>query len=140
MLRQRIWAANNMEWDIIYEDLKKKHWFILLFLSSISYFTLSHSNTLGVIIGGLVSIVNLMFLQRTVKKAFGTDLRRKSRKISIFLNYYFRLLALGIIIFILLKYRLIHPVGLIIGLSTLVATITVICISFALKTGDGRHN
>jgi hypothetical protein len=125
-----------MEWDIVYEDLKKKHWIVLLLLSSISFFTLSHSNTLGVIIGGLVGILNLMFLQHTLKKAFGADLRRKSRKISIFINYYFRLLALGIIIFILLKYRLIHPVGLIMGLSTIVAAITFIGINIALKTGD----
>ena len=140
MLRQRTWAANNMEWDIIYEDLKKKHWIALLFVSSVSFFTLSHSNTLGVIIGGLTSIVNLLFLQHTLKKAFDTDFKRKGRKISIFINYYFRLLALGIFIFILLKYRLVHPVGLMIGLSTIVVAITAIGISFAMKAGCGGHN
>jgi small-conductance mechanosensitive channel len=127
-----------MEWEVIYEDLKKKHWIILLFVSSVSFFTLSHSHTLGVIIGGLVSIVNLLFLQHTLKKAFDTTFRRKSRKISIFINYYFRLLLLGIIIFILLKYKLVHPVGLVIGLSTIVAAITFIGISIAFKAG-GRE-
>jgi hypothetical protein len=125
-----------MEWEIIYEDLKKKHWIVLLFVSSVSFFALSNSQTLGIIIGGLTSIANLMFMQHTIKKAFGTDFRRKSRKISIFLNYYFRLLALGIIIFILLKYKLVHPVGLVVGFSTLVMAITVIGIKIAIKTGN----
>ncbi len=127
-----------MEWELIYEELKKKHWIILLLLSSVSFFILSPSHTLGIIAGGLTSITNLMFMQHTIKRAFGTDFRRKSRKVSIFLKYYFRLLALGIIIFILLKYKLVHPVGLVIGFSTLVVAITVVGVKIAMRTG-GRE-
>lgn len=127
-----------MEWNLIYEDLKKKNWIILLLFSSISFFTLSPSSTLGIIVGGLVSTANFIFLQRTLKKAFGTDFRRNARKISIFINYYFRLLILGIIIFILLKYQLVTPVGLIIGLSTIVVAIAFlgICRAFKAKGGE----
>ena len=127
-----------MEWDIIYEDLKAKNWIILLLFSSISFFTLSHSFTLGIIVGGLVTTANFIFLQRTLKKAFGTDFRRKSGKISIFLNYYFRLLGLGLIIFILLKYHWVHPVGLTIGLSTIVAAIAFVGILLAFRTKGGE--
>jgi hypothetical protein len=127
-----------MEWEPIYEELKRKQLIVLLFLSSISYFIMSHSFTLGIIVGGITSIFNLMFLQHTVKNAFGTDFRLKSRKVSIFSKYYFRLLALGIIIFIVLKYKLAHPVGLVIGFSTLVVAVTITGIKVAIKTG-GRE-
>ncbi len=122
-----------MEWDVIYEDLKTKNWIIIILFSSISFFTLSHSCTLGIIVGGLVTTANFIFLQRTLKKAFGTDFRRKTKKISIFLKYYFRLLILGIIIFILLKYQLVAPVGLVIGLSTVVVAIAFLGICMAFK-------
>ena len=122
-----------MEWDVIYEDLKTKNWIIIILFSSISFFTLSHSCTLGIIVGGLVTTANFIFLQRTLKKAFGTDFRRKAKKISIFLKYYFRLLILGIIIFILLKYQLVAPVGLVIGLSTVVVAIAFLGICMAFK-------
>jgi hypothetical protein len=127
-----------MEWEILYEELKKKQLIIMLLLSSISCFILGHSHTSGIIVGGLISFANLMFLQHTVKKAFGTDFRQKSGKISIFLKYYFRLLALGIILFIVLRYKLVHPVGLVIGFSTLVIAITIIGIKAAIKAG-GRE-
>ncbi|NLD35800.1 MAG: ATP synthase subunit I [Desulfatiglans sp.] len=128
-----------MEWDIFYEDLKKKYWVVFLLISSVSFFTLSPSHTLGVIAGGMVSIANFMFLQHTFKKAFGTDFKRKARKISIFIYYYFRLSVLGVIIFILLKHKLVHPVGLIIGLSTVVIAITVAGVIMAIKTGGRGH-
>jgi len=127
-----------MEWTIIYEDLKKKNWFIILLFSSISFFTFSHSFTLGIIVGGLVTTANFIFLQRTLRKAFGTDFRRKNGKTSIFLFYYFRLLVLGLIIFILLKYHWVHPVGLAIGLSTVVVAIAFVGISIAFKTKGGE--
>ncbi len=67
-----------------------------------------------------------MFLQHTFKRPLAQTFKRKSRKISIFLYYYFRLSVLGVVIFILLKHKLVHPVGLIIGLSTVVIAITVV--------------
>ncbi|MBN1904631.1 MAG: ATP synthase subunit I [Deltaproteobacteria bacterium] len=124
-----------MEWEIFYEDLKKKYWIVFLLISSVSLFTLSPSHTLGVIAGSMVSMANFMFLQHAFKKVFGTDFKRKTRKISIFLYYYFRLSVLGVIIFILLKHKLVHPVGLIIGLSTVVISITVVGVIMAIKTG-----
>ncbi len=128
-----------MEWETFYEDLKKKYWIIFLFISSLSFFTLSPSHTLGVIAGGMASIANFMFLQHTFKKAFGTDFRCKVRKVSIFLYYYFRLLALGLIIFFLLKHKLVHPVGLVIGLSTIVIAITVVGIIMAIRISSRGH-
>lgn len=127
-----------MEWNSVYEDLKIKNWIVILLFSSISFFTLSHSFTLGIIVGGFISTANFFFLQRALKKAFGADFRRKNRKIAIFFNYYFRLLILGIIIFIILKYKLLDPVGLTIGLSTIVVAIALVGISIAFKTKGGE--
>ena len=127
-----------MEWKIIYEDLRIKNWIIIFIFSSISFFILNHSYTLGIIVGGLITTANFNFLQRTLKKAFGTDFKRKNGKILVFFYYYFRLLVLGIIIFVILKYRWVHPVGLAIGLSTIVIAIALVGISIAFKTKGGE--
>ncbi len=129
-----------MEWELIYGDLKKINLVVLLVLSSIGYFILNNFQTLGIIAGGVTSIANFMALQHTLKKAFGSDFRKRKRKAAVFLNYYFRLLVLGLIIFFLLKYQLVHPVGLTIGLSTSVIAIFILGICMALRQKAGRHN
>ncbi len=130
--------VSKMDWDLIYEDLKKKNWIILLFFSSISYFSLTPSHTLGILTGGIVSIMNFRYMQHTLKNFFGRDFKCNSRKISVFLHYYFRIFVLGISIFFLLKYQLVNPIGLVLGLSTVVVSIIITGISEAFKTNGGE--
>jgi len=127
-----------MNWETIYEELKVKSWFVLLIFSSISYFILSPAATLGVITGGILIIANFHIFQFTLGKAFGNNGQLKTRRVLIYINYYFRLLALGVIIFILLRKGWVDPVGLIIGLSTVVAAIAFLGVSMALKTKGGE--
>ena len=122
-----------MDWEIIYEDLKANNWIILLILSSISYFLLSPAQTLGTILGGLIIIANFKVFQHTIRKAFSSDGVLKGRRLSIIAKYYFRLLILGIIIFFLISKGLVDPVGLAIGLSTIVISVLVLGISLALR-------
>ncbi|MFC1869279.1 ATP synthase subunit I [Thermodesulfobacteriota bacterium] len=123
-----------MDWKIIYEDLKAQNWIILLILSSISYFLLSPSQTLGTILGGFLIIANFKVFQHTIRKAFSPDGLLMSKKISIIAKYYFRLLVLGAIIFVLINEGLVDPIGLAIGLSTVVISIVFTGISMAFNT------
>lgn len=123
-----------MYWEIVYKDLKILNWIILLILSLSSYILLSPEQTLGTIIGGLLIITNFKVLQHSIRRIFNNTDFKKINKTSIILKYYIRLIILGFIIFLLLMKGWINPVGLAIGLSTLVISITILGIGMVLKT------
>jgi hypothetical protein len=78
--------------------------------------------TRGIIFGGLIVTINFHLLYRTLKKAL-TPPKLSSHNV-VLVKYYLRFIASGIIIFGLLKGRLVDPIGLLIGLSVVVASIT----------------
>ena len=123
-----------MYWEIVYKDLKILNWIILLILSLSSYILLSPEQTLGTIIGGLLIIANFNVFQHSIRRIFNSTDFKKINKTSIILKYYIRLITLGFIIFLLLMKGWINPVGLAIGLSTLVISITILGIGMVLKT------
>ncbi|MFH1349967.1 MAG: ATP synthase subunit I [Pseudomonadota bacterium] len=120
---------NQMDWQIVYRDIKALNWITLLILSSLSFFLMSPSHTSGIILGGLIIIANFGLFQHTIHCAFSPEGVMRVRGMSIIAKYYFRLLALGVIIFFLISFKWIHPVGLAIGLSTVVISI----VSFGIK-------
>jgi hypothetical protein len=122
-----------MDWKTIYKELKMRSWFILLVLSSLSYFLSRPAQTLGVILGGLIIMVNFGLLQHTICGVFSPQGTMTRTKISIILKYYLRLLALGMIIYILITRALVDPIGLAIGLSTVVFSIVSLGIDRARK-------
>ena len=127
-----------MDWYIIYEDLKKRSWMTLLILASASYFCFSGTLTLGVIVGGLIIIANFKIFQHTICSAFSSDGVMSRKKISIIVKYYLRLLALGIVIYFLIKKGWVDPIGLAVGLSTVVVSIVTFGINRILKKSTGE--
>ena len=127
-----------MDWQKAYGDLKKLNWFTLLIMSLISYFLLSQSLTLGIILGGFIIIANFSLLQHTIRRGFSSEGVMSTTKFFIIVKYYFRLLALGIVIAFLIKRGWVDPVGLALGLSTVVISIVSFGIKRALKTVTGE--
>ena len=121
------------DWDQTYKNLKKFNWIILLLLSSISYFLMKSSFTLGVILGGLIIIANFSLLQSTIRNAFPGDGLVKTRKSVLILKSFFRLFFLGGVIYLLITRGLIDPIGLTIGISTVVFSIVGFGINRAWK-------
>jgi len=122
-----------MDWEEVYRDLKKRNWIILLVLSTISALLMSHTVTLGVILGGLIIIVNFNILQHTIRGAFPSEKVVKNRKSILIIKGHFRLLALGAVIYFILKLGMVDPIGLTVGLSTVVFGIVSLGISRAFK-------
>ncbi|MBW1998221.1 MAG: ATP synthase subunit I [Deltaproteobacteria bacterium] len=121
--------------------MTKRNWVILLLLSLAGYFFLGDRLTLGIILGGLVSIANFNLLQNTITKTFPlNEGAGRGKKTILLLKSYFRLLGLGIAIYLLLKSGRIDPIGLAIGLSTVVIGIISFGITNALKTTTGEAN
>ena len=125
-------------WDQIYGDLKRRGWIIFLILASVGYLFMSRSFTLGIILGGIIIIINFGFLQSTIIKAFQNNPDIRGKKPLLMVKSFLRLFLLGGIIFILLKYELADPVGLAIGLSIVFFSIVSMGISSAWRTRKRR--
>lgn len=93
------------------------------------FFTLSIAGALlcppayakGMFWGGLLVTANFHLLARTLKKAL-TPPHLASHNV-VLAKYYVRFVISGIIIFVLIKGHFVHPIGLVIGLSVVVASI-----------------
>ncbi|MBW2568132.1 MAG: ATP synthase subunit I [Deltaproteobacteria bacterium] len=75
----------------------------------------------GIILGGLIVTINFHLLYRSLKKAF--MLPNLSPLRSILAKYYVRFFASAFIIFVLISRHYVDPIGLILGLSVVVASI-----------------
>jgi len=127
-----------MEWRKLSKVLRTFNWAILFVLASISFFFMSSAFTLGIILGGLIIIANFNVLQHTVRKGFSSDGSLQGRKAPIIAKYYLRLAAMGFIIFVLIRQQWVHPAGLAVGLSIVVASIVCLGIHMIWKTSSGE--
>ncbi len=99
----------------------RANWVLFFVASIIGLVLLPPDFARGIIFGGLIVTVNFHLLYRTLKKSL-----RPSRLAShnvVLAKYYVRFCISGIIIFILISGHYVNPLGLIIGLSVVVASI-----------------
>ena len=122
-----------MDWEIVYKDLRKLNWIVLLILSSFSHLMMSPSLTIGVILGGFIIIANFRIFQNTIRRAFSSEGVMTVSKMVVILKYYFRLLGLGVILYVLITKGWVDPIGLVIGLSTVVISIVSFGINRTLR-------
>jgi hypothetical protein len=123
-----------MEWQKLQNILRTVNWAVLLILSLFGYFVMSPFWTTGVVFGGLVAIANFSVLHHTVRKAFSAEGIHQGARFSIVGKYYLRLLALGVILYVLITRGWIDPVGLVVGLSTVMLSIIGFGIHMVLST------
>lgn len=76
---------------------------------------------LGILFGGLIVTVNFHLLARTLKHSLTPPFLKSHN--SILAKYYVRFTISGLIIFLLISEHIVHPIGLFIGLSVVVASI-----------------
>jgi hypothetical protein len=98
------------------------NWILLVLASIIADMTATQGITLGVIAGGLIVTVNFHLLHRTLKRSL-TPPHLASQN-SVLVKYYIRFVISGVIIFLLIFGGIVDPRGLFIGLSVVVASIT----------------
>lgn len=76
---------------------------------------------LGIISGGLLVTVNFHLLARTLKSAL-TPPHLSSHGLVV-AKYYLRFMLSGVVLLVLIKFHLVNPLGLFVGLSVVVASI-----------------
>jgi hypothetical protein len=93
--------------------------FAIFIISSFLLFSLDF--TKGVIAGGFIVTINFHLLYKTLKKSLTPS--KLATHGSVLVKYYIRFIVSGILIFFLINFKIVDPIGLIIGLSVVVASI-----------------
>lgn len=98
------------------------NWFLFLIGSVLCLINKPFIFTTGFVAGGIIVTVNFHLLARTLKRAFVPG-RLKSGNV-VLAKYYIRFFFSGLIIFFLISRHVVDPIGLLFGLSIVVASIT----------------
>ena len=99
----------------------RSNWVLFLIVSVGGWLLATPGFARGVFFGGLLVTVNFHLLARTLKKALTPPYLSSHN--AVLAKYYLRFIASGIIIFILITGHFVNPLGLIVGLSVVVASI-----------------
>jgi hypothetical protein len=117
--------------DPLQQRLEIINWVILgvFVLASAVFF--SSKFTLGVFLGGLISIVNYHWLYRDIRKVFqNLNDRSKSR---IMFKYYIRFGVTAIALFFIVSSQIVDVIGLLVGLSTVIINIVLTAVAALTK-------
>ncbi len=122
-------------------NLKIANWVVLGLLVVIGYFWLGSQFALGVLVGGLVVVVNFHLLHRALKdvleRAQMTGQEARARSKALFAaRQLLRFFALLAIIFWLVRSGWVNIFGLLVGLSTVVLTLILVAIHEVIKLKD----
>jgi len=124
--------------------LKIANWVVLAILVAGGYLLSGREFALGVLVGGLVVVVNFhllhRFLKGTLEKA-QVDPESKGRAQAFFAaKQLLRFLALVVIVYLLLRHGWVNVIGLVVGLSTVVLTLTLLGINEIIKIKNKEAN
>ncbi len=111
--------------------ITRSNWVLFFIAGLIGLFAFPPKFALGIVLGGLIVTVNFHMMARTLRKAL--MLPQLSPQGSVLVKYYIRFILSGIIIFVLISTHIVAPLGLILGLSIVVASIFALTINELTK-------
>jgi hypothetical protein len=103
----------------------KTNWLLFLATSLLALMTTPTEVSLGVLLGGLIVATNFQLLKKTVVNNFRPEVvseKGGSFVGNILVKYYIRFAISGGLIFLLISNHIVHPLGLLAGLSVAVAS------------------
>lgn len=110
----------------VVDFVTKANWLILIVGGAVGAILTPFKVALGIILGGLIVAVNFHLLKKTLSKMFDPQVvSEKGRSVigNVMVKYYIRFAVSAGIIFLLISQRVVHPVGLLLGLSVVVASV-----------------
>ncbi len=106
---------NRREKDPLQKRLEITNWIILAVLVIGSSLFGTFRFSLGILCGGLISVVNFHWLYRNLLSVFTNHLTRA--KSAIMIRYYIRLAVTAFVLFWVISGKHVDVIGLVIGLS-----------------------
>ena len=107
------------------------NWLLLLVMTAGGGLFISPYFAKGLFIGGLIANISFILLKKDITRALSGPLNAAKGRFLI--KYYIRFTILALILFFLVKYKSIHLVGLLVGLSTVVISIGIMVAGAAKK-------
>jgi hypothetical protein len=109
------------EKDPFQQKLEVINWIMLGAFVLVSQILFSSLFTLGVLLGGFISIVNYHWLNHDLKKVFQTlDDRAKTR---VMFKYYIRFGVAAVVLYFIISSHIVDVIGLLVGLSIVLINI-----------------
>jgi hypothetical protein len=105
----------------ILKFVTRTNWILFVVASIVGFLFFPINYAWGVVFGGLLVTLNFHLLARTLRTAL-TPPHLSSHNVVI-AKYFLRFIGTGFIIFVLIAGHIVHPLGLIIGLSVVVFSI-----------------
>ena len=101
--------------------ITKTNWILFLLFSIAGFLLFSKNFAIGIVCGGIIVTVNFHMLAKTLRGALTPPYLASHN--TVLAKYYLRFFISGLIIFFLIWKQIVNPIGLIIGLSVVVASI-----------------
>lgn len=113
------------------------NWVIAGILSLVAWIYYPRLIAQSVFIGGLLANISYLFLKKDLKNFLQGRLLLSGKvhmaKTQFYIKYYVRLTALALILYVLIRKQIAHPLGLLIGLSAVVFSIGITVASVIKK-------
>lgn len=103
------------------------NWIILAIVFILSLIFSPIKFSLGVLLGGFISIVNFYWMDRSLRNAF--EKNTGNVKGLIIGKYFLRLALTAIVLYFLIAYETVNIIGLLIGLSIVIINIVAVVIT-----------
>ena len=113
------------------DKMGRLNWLLLVAMTAAGGLLVSPSFAKGLFIGGLIANISFILLKKDITRVLSGPLNAAKGRFLI--KYYIRLTVLALILFFLVRYRSIHLVGLLVGLSTVVISIGIMVAGAARK-------
>ena len=113
--------VKRIEKDPLQKRLEITNWILLALLIAGSLLLFSARFSLGIILGGLISVVNFHWLYNNLLSVFEGDLNRL--RSAIMRRYFIRLAVTAVSLFGIIAGDIADVIGLVIGLSVVVLNI-----------------
>lgn len=112
---------SHTEKDPFQQKVEIINWITLGVFVLISMILLSYRFSLGVLLGGCISIVNFHWLSHDLRKVFKTiNDRAKTRVMA---KYYIRFGITAVVLYFIVSSNIVDVIGLLVGLSTVLINI-----------------
>jgi hypothetical protein len=99
----------------------KANWILFILFSVAGFLLFSKAFALGIVAGGIIVTVNFHLLAKTLRSALTPPYLASHN--AVLAKYYLRFSVSGLVIIFLIWGHIVNPIGLIIGLSVVVASI-----------------
>ena len=106
---------SNIEKDPLQKKIETANWIILGMFLIISLFFMPVRFSLGILLGGVISIVNFHWLERDLRSVF--QRLSEGSKSSVFLKYFIRFAVTATVLYFIISADIVDIIGLLVGLS-----------------------